>query len=174
MDVYAETEVVEEEDELLLMGIDEPSSYSHAKGSKDWRQVMQNEIDSIERNKTWELTKLPPGSKVIGLKWIYKLKKDAEGNIIKYKARLVAKGYVQEKGVDFDELFAPVTRLETVRLLLALAARNSWQVHHLDVKTAFLNGELKEDVYVSQPKGFSKPGKDGYVYKLFKALYELR
>lgn len=116
---------------------------------------MQNEIDSIEKNNTWELTSLSPGHKVIDLKRIYKLKNDADGNVVKHKARLVAKGYVQEKGVDFYEVFAPVTRLETVRLLLALAAKNSWQVHHLDVKTAFLNGEIKEMSMFLIPKGLS-------------------
>lgn len=135
---------------------------------------MQCEIDSIEKNETWKLTSLPPGQKVIDLKWVYKLKRDAEGNIVKHKARLVAKGYVQKKGVDFDELFAPVTRLETVRLLLALAAKNSWEVHHMDVKMAFLNGEIKEEVYVSQPEGFVKKGQEKLVYKLYKALYGLR
>lgn len=95
---------------------------------------MEAEIDSIEKNGTWKLVELPAGQKVIGLKWIFKLKKDAAGNITKHKARLVAKGYAQEHGIDYEEVFAPVTRLETVRLLLALAAKNSWEVHHMDVK----------------------------------------
>lgn len=117
---------------------------------------------------------MPPGHKVIGLKWVYKLKKDANGEIQKYKARIVAKGYVQRQGIDFEEIFAPVTRLETVRMLLALAAKNGWEVHHLDVKTAFLNGEIMEEVYVSQPEGFIQKGKETLVYKLIKALYGLR
>lgn len=105
---------------------------------------------------------------------MYKLKKDTEGNVVKYKARLVAKGYVQVHGVDFEEIFAPVTRLETVRLLLALSAKYGCEVHHLDVKSAFLNGELDEVVYVSQPQGFVKKGQEQMVYRLFKALYGLR
>lgn len=117
---------------------------------------------------------MPTGQKVIGLKWIFKLKKDASGKIVKHKARLIAKGYVQEHGVDFDEIFPPVTRLETVRLLLALLAKNGWEVHHLNVKTTFLNGELSEDVYVAQPEGFEKVGQKHMVYKLMKALYGLR
>lgn len=173
-DIYNATEEIELEDELMLMGINEPSAYKHAVKDHVWRQAMKSEMESIEKNGTWELTELPPGHKVIGLKWIYKIKRDANGNIVKHKARLVAKGYVQEKGVDFDEFFAPVTRLETVRLLLALAAKNSWEVHHLDVKTAFLNGDIKEEVYVMQPEGFVKKGKEKLVYKLFKALYGLR
>lgn len=108
-------------------------------------------MESIEKNKTWVLTDLPEGHKAIDLKWVYKLKRDTEGKIQKYKARLVAKGYVQRYGIDYEEVFAPVTRLESVRLLLALAAKNGWEVHHLDVKSAFPNGEIQEEVYVCQP-----------------------
>lgn len=129
---------------------------------------------AVEKNRTWELTELPQDRKPIDLKWIYKIKRDASGNIVKYKARIVAKGYVQKQGVDYDEVFAPVTRIETIRLLLALAAKGGWEVHHLDVKTAFLNGEIKEEVYVRQPEGFVKNGKEHLVYKHFKALYGLR
>lgn len=143
-DIIKNTEPIELDEELLLMGIDEPTSYKQANKDMEWGKAMIQEMKSIERNKTWHLTELPKGHKAIGLKWIYKLKRDANGKINKYKARLVAKGYVQEQGVDFDEIFAPVTRIETVRLLLALAAWNSWRVHHLDVKTAFLNGEIHE------------------------------
>lgn len=143
-DIIKNTEPIELDEELLLMGIDEPTSYKQANKDMEWGKAMIQEMESIERNKTWHLTELPKGHKAIGLKWIYKLKRDANGKINKYKARLVAKGYVQEQGVDFDEIFAPVTRIETVRLLLALAAWNSWRVHHLDVKTAFLNGEIHE------------------------------
>lgn len=114
------------------------------------------------------------GHKPIGLKWVFKLKKNANGEVVKHKARLVAKGYVQKKGIDFEEVFAPVTRLDTVRLILALAANRGWEVHHLDVKTAFLNGELAEDVFVSQPEGFVKKGKEQMVLKLSKALYGLK
>nr|GFB40266.1 ribonuclease H-like domain, reverse transcriptase, RNA-dependent DNA polymerase [Tanacetum cinerariifolium] len=109
----------------------------------------------------------------IKLKWVYKAKRDAKGKIIKYKARLVAKGYVQEQGIDFDEVFTPVARIETVHLMLALAAYHGWQVH-LDVKSAFLHGDLKEEVYVTQPEGFIQQGNSGKVYKLTKALYGLR
>lgn len=97
------------------------------------------------------------------------MRKDANGNIIKYKARLVAKGYVQQYRIDFKEVCTPVTRLETVRLLLALSAKNKWEVHHMDVKTMFLNGEILEDVYVVQPEGYIKEGQEHFVYKLLKA-----
>ena len=102
------------------------------------------------------------------------MKKDSEGNVVKHKARLVAKGYVQWQGVDFEEVFAPVARLDTVRLILVLAANRGWEVHHMDVKTAFSNGDLEEEVYVSQPEGFTVKNKDHLVYKLSKALYSLR
>lgn len=119
---------------------------------------MNQEMEAVEKNRTWKLTELPTGRKAIGLKWIYKLKKDASGEVVKHKARIVAKGYVQKYGVDFEEIFTPVTRIETVRLLLAFAAKNDWEVHHLDVKTAFLNREIQEEIYVTQPEGFVKRG----------------
>jgi hypothetical protein len=105
---------------------------------------------------------------------VFKLKKNSAGEVIKHKARLVAKGYVQRAGVDFDEVFAPVARLDSVRLLLAIAAHAGWDVHHLDVKSAFLNGELEEEVYVTQPPGFERDGEEEKVLRLSKALYGLR
>ena len=116
---------------------------------------------------------LPPKHRAVGLKWVFKIKKDPDGNIVKYKARLVAKGYAQRFGVDFEEVFALVARIETVRVLLALAAQGGWEVHHMDVKSAFLNGELSETVYVQQPPGFVVDNGDK-VLKLRKALYGLK
>lgn len=158
-DVYNNTEEIELDEELWLMGIDEPVNYTQAANDTNWKKAMMQEMNSIEAKDTWKLTNLPPGQKIIGLKWIYKLKKDANGKVVKYKARLVAKGYVQEHGIDFDEVYAPVTRLETVRLLLALEAKNQWEVHHLDVKTTFLNGDIKEDVYVLNRRVLKGKGK---------------
>ena len=109
---------------------------------------------------------LPAGVKPIGLKWVFKIKRNADGSISKYKARLVAKGYVQKHGVDYDEVSAPVARIETICLIIALAASNGWEVHHLDVKTAFLHRELKEEVFVVQPEGFIVAGQEHKVYKL--------
>lgn len=161
-------------DELMLLKAEEPTHYSEAVSEQEWVEAMKTEVEMIEKNNTWELTDLPAGHKPVGLKWVYKLKKDTEGNVVKHKARLVAKGYVQRKGIDYNEVFAPVARLETIRLLLALAAKEGWQVHHLDVKSAFLNGELLEEVYVTQPDGFVKKGQESKVYRLLKALYGLR
>lgn len=171
-DIYNETEEVDEE--LLMAGVDEPVCFSQAVKETEWKEAMDCEISAIERNNTWKLTDLPAGHKAIDLKWVYKVKRDTNGEILKHKARLVAKGYVQRYGVDFEEVFAPVTRLETVRLLLALAAKNQWEVHHLDVKSAFLNGQLYEEVYVNQPEGYVQKGAEKKVYRLFKALYGLR
>jgi hypothetical protein len=135
---------------------------------------MQSEMDAVEKNCTWELADLPRGHSAITLKWVFKLKRDEAGAIVKHKARLVARGFVQWEGINFDDTFAPVARMESVRLLLALAAQKSWCVHHMDVKSAFLNGDLKEEVYVHQPPGFAIPGKEGTVLRLRKALYGLR
>lgn len=136
-----------------------------------WRNACEDEIRSIEKNNTWTLVDLPSDCKAIGLKWIFKVKRNSDGSINKYKARLVAKGYIQKHGIDFDEVFAPVARIETVRLIIGMAASYAWELHHLDVKTAFLYGDLKEYVYVSQPEGFIVKGKESKVYKLKKALY---
>ncbi|GJW27623.1 zinc finger, CCHC-type containing protein [Tanacetum coccineum] len=163
-----------ENTEELLLAEDEPKNYKEASSDQKWIEAMKVELDSINRNNTWELTTLPKGHKAIGLKWVFKTKKDANGNIIKHKARLVAKGYIQQHGIDFEEVFAPVARMETIRLLLAIAANNKWEVHHLDVKSAFLHGDLKEEVYVTQPEGFIKRQDNGKVYRLIKALYGLR
>lgn len=133
---------------LCLVAAEEPGSVQEAMSEQCWRQAMQAEMQAIEANQTWEVSVLPPKHKAIGLKWVFKVKKDPEGKVIKYKARLVAKGYAQRYGVDFDEVFAPVARIETVRVLLALAAQGGWEVHHMDVKSAFFNGDLTETVYV--------------------------
>ncbi|KAG7554412.1 Integrase catalytic core [Arabidopsis suecica] len=164
----------EEGEDLLLLLNNEPRDFYEASESKEWIQACEDELQSIEKNKTWNLVDLPIGVKPIGLKWVFKLKRNSDGSINKHKARLVAKGYVQKYGVDFDEVFAPVARLETIRLLVNLAASSGWEIHHLDVKTAFLHGELKETVYVTQPEGFEEKGSESKVYKLNKALYGLR
>jgi hypothetical protein len=135
---------------------------------------MTEEISSIKENNTWDLVNLPVGHRPIGLKWVYKLKKNPSGEIVKHKTRLVAKGYVHKVGVDFDEVYAPVARLDSVRMLLALAAQEKWMVHHMDVKSAFLNGDLREVVYAIQPPGFVVKGQEHKVYKLRKALYGLK
>jgi hypothetical protein len=162
------------DERLLLASEAEPATFEEALRYENWRLAMLDEFTSIEDNNTWVLVDPPPGVRAIGLKWVFKTKRDEARLISKYKGRLVAKGYVQRQGVDFDEVFAPVARLESVRLLLACAAAEGWKVHHMDVKSAFLNGELLEDVYVEQPPGFVKKGEEHKVLHLIKALYGLR
>ena len=174
--VYDTTDEVHEYEYsgVCYFAAEEPKNVEEALSEKCWREAMVTEMNSIQSNKTWELSELPAGHRAIGLKWVFKVKKDPNGNIIKHKARLVAKGYAQREGVDFDEVFAPVARIETVRLLIALAAQMSWEIHHMDVKSAFLNGELMEEVYVQQPPGFVVENGSGKVLKLRKTLYGLR
>jgi len=160
--------------ELHLTHSGEPISYAEAKDDPAWQAAMKEELRAVERNGTWELVSPRAGHRPISLKWVYKLKKDEKGDVIKHKARLVARGFVQQEGVDYEDVFAPVARIESVRLLLALAAQEGWTVHHMDVKSAFLNGELKEEVYVQQPPGFAIPGEESKVYRLHKALYGLK
>ena len=161
--------------EWLLMSIDEePWNFSEAKSMTVWVKACEDEITSIEKNHTWILVDLPAGAKAIGLKWVFKIKRNPDGSVNKYKARLVAKGYVQRHGIDYDEVFAPVARIETICLIISLAASHGWEVYHLDVKTIFLHGDLKEEVYVKQPEGFEVKGSEEKVYKLSKALYGLK
>jgi hypothetical protein len=131
-------------------------------------------MDAVEKNCTWELADLPRGHNVVALKWVFKLKRDEAGVIVKHKAHLVACGFVQREGIDFNDTFAPVARTKSMRLFFALAAQKGWRIHHMDFKSVFLNSDLKEDVYVHQPPGFAIPGKEGKVLCLRKALYGLR
>jgi hypothetical protein len=131
-------------------------------------------MDAVEKNCTWELADLPHGHSAITLKWVFKLKRDEAGAIVTHKARLVARRFVQQEDIDFDDTFAPVARMESIRLLFALAAQEDWHVHHMNVKSAFLNDDLKEEVYVHQPSGFAIPGKEGKVLRLRNTLYGLR
>ena len=124
---------------------EEPVSYNEAQNSENWMTAMQCEYDAIMKNGTWSLCDLPPGKKAIGTKWVYKLKCKPDGSVERYKARLVAKGYAQEKGIDYEETFAPTCRMTTVRSICALAAHHGWNVHQLDIKAAFLNGDLHEE-----------------------------
>ncbi|GAA0162208.1 transmembrane signal receptor [Lithospermum erythrorhizon] len=156
------------------MGEEDPFIYEEAAKHEKWRTAMKNEMESIEKNKTWTLTSLPKGSKMIGVKWIYKTKRDGTGNVIKCKARLVAKGYSQKHGIEFNEVFALVARLDTIRLIIGLAPQKGWKLFQLDVKSAFLQGELDEEVFVAQPQGYTVKGKEDQVYKLHKALYGLK
>ncbi|KAJ0590261.1 putative RNA-directed DNA polymerase [Helianthus annuus] len=159
---------------FVLYASTDPTSYEEASKDAKWIEAMDREMDSINKNHTWVLVDPPKHQKPIGVKWIYKTKYDEKGNVDKYKARLVVKGYRQKYGIDYQEVFAPVIRFETVRIVLALAAHYGWYLHQMDVKTAFLNGKLNEQVYIEQPQGYIKHGEERKVCHLQRALYGLK
>ena len=134
--------------------------------SEKWQVAMKSEIESMYENQVWNLVDPPDGVRPIECKWIYKKKTDADGNITVYKARLVAKGFRQIQGIDYGETFSPVAMLKSVRILLVIAAYFDYEIWQMDVKTAFLNGKLTEDVYMTQPEGFDDPASAGKVCKL--------
>lgn len=141
-DLYRETERIDDNSYLCFFADTEPINFDEAVKDKRCRKAMDEEINAIEKNKTWELTTLSKEHAAIGVKWVFKTKKNAKGEVERYKARLVAKGYKQGQGIDYEEVFSPVTRLETVRLIIALAAQNKSKIFQIDVKSAFLNGFL--------------------------------
>ena len=154
--------------------IKEPKDLKEALHSEEkslWMDAMKEELKSIKENDTWELVDLPRGRKAIGCKWVFKVKKDEKGTVSRFKARLVAKGFSQKYGVDYDEVFAPVVRATTFRIMLSVAAERSYRVKHYDVKTAFLHGKLQEEIYMKQPPGFEESDK---VCRLKKGLYGLK
>ncbi|KAJ9556796.1 LOW QUALITY PROTEIN: hypothetical protein OSB04_011410 [Centaurea solstitialis] len=164
-------------DFLTYMVESEPKTYREAVTSSEgpqWKEAIKSEIDSILQNHTWELVDLPPGCKPLGYRWMFKKKMKADGTIDKYKARLVIKGYRQKEGLDYFDTYLPVTRITSIRLVLAIAAIRNLQIHQMDVKTAFLNGELDEEIYMEQPEGFVAKGKENKVCKLVKSLYGLK
>ena len=152
----------------------EPKKIEEALKDADWVTAMQEEINEFERNEVWKLVPRPKNISVVGTKWVFRNKTDSDGIITRNKARLVAKGYSQQEGIDYDETYAPVARLEAIRIFLAYAAHMKFKVFQMDVKSAFLNGELEEEVYVEQPPGFVDPRYPDYVYRLDKALYGLK
>ncbi|KAI3681195.1 hypothetical protein L6452_35980 [Arctium lappa] len=152
----------------------EPTRVSEALADPEWVISMQEELNQFDALQIWRLVPKPKGKTIIGTKWVFKIKKDEDGTVIRNKARLVAKGYRQEEGIDYDETYAPVARLEAIRMFLAYAAHKNFTVFQMDMKTAFLNGILKEEVYVSQPEGFVNHEKPNHVYIFDKALYGLK
>jgi len=128
-----------------------------------WRKAIIDELKALTDNNTWILTPLPSGKKTIGNKWIFKVKYNVDGSVERHKARLVAKGYNQTKGLDYMETFSPVAKMTTIRLLLTLAAAHNWFLHQLDVNTAFLRGDLEEEVYMNIPLGMQTVENRGLV-----------
>ncbi|MCI32538.1 retrovirus-related pol polyprotein from transposon tnt 1-94, partial [Trifolium medium] len=129
----------------LLAGA-EPINYIDALNDNKWKQAMIEELTAIEKNQTWEMVNLPVDKKAIAVKWVFKLKLNPDGSVAKYKARLMARGFLQREGLDYSEVYSPVARIETVRLVVAIANARDWPMYHLDVKSAFLNGPLEEVV----------------------------
>ncbi|KAJ0496011.1 putative RNA-directed DNA polymerase [Helianthus annuus] len=138
-----------------------------------WERAMKDEMSSLDKNKTWVLVKLPPDKRALQNKWVFRVKEEHDGSK-RYKARLVVKGFQQKKGVDYDEIFSPVVKMTTIRLVLSIVVAEKLHLEQLDVKTAFLHGDLDEDIYMAQPKGFKVVGKENWVCKLKKSLYRLK
>lgn len=161
----------------LLTEDGKPSTFHEAmKGQESslWMAAMQEEIEALHKNKTWDLVQLPQRRKAIGNKWVYKIKRNGNDQVERYRARLVVKGFAQKEGIDFNEIFSPVVRLTTIRVILAMCATFDLYLEQLDVKTAFLHGELEEEIYMLQPEGFEEQGKENLVCRLNKSLYGLK
>ncbi|GJT40836.1 putative ribonuclease H-like domain-containing protein [Tanacetum coccineum] len=152
---------------------EEPKRVSKALSDPAWVEAMQEELLQFKLQNVWVLVDLPKGHRAIGTKWVYRNKKDERGIVIRNKARLVAQGHTQEEGIDYDEVFAPVARIEAIRIFLAYASYMGFTVYQMDVKSAFLYGQIEEEVYVCQPPGFEDPDHPDKVYKVVKALYGL-
>ena len=168
---------IDEYIDIAFLGSEDPISIEEALESKlshHWKEAADSEYKSLMDNETWDLVELPSGRKPIGCKWVFKTKQDCNGKVERYKARLVAKGYSQKHGVDYDETFSPVVRYSSIRALLAFAVKNRMLIHQMDVVTAFLNGTLEEEIYMEQPPGYIKEGKERLVCKLKKSLYGLK
>lgn len=155
----------------------EPKTIQEAlasKHAKHWKIATDSEYESLVEKKTWELVELPQDREAIGCKWVFKVKYTSDGKVDRFKGRLVAKGFSQKYSVDYDETFAPVVRFSSIRALLAFAVQNNMLIHQMDIVTAFLNGELSEEIYMQQPDGYVIPGKEHLVCKLKKSLYGLK
>ncbi|KAK8701481.1 hypothetical protein V6N13_019868 [Hibiscus sabdariffa] len=163
--------------DVILVDHDEPKTYQEVVSSPDsekWLEAMRSEMDSMSDNQVWTLVEPPEGIKPIGCKWVFKKKTDMDGNLQTYMGRLVAKGYRQIHGIDYDETFSPVAMFKSIRILLAIAAFHDYEIWQMDVKTAFLNGKLEENVYMTQPEGFVTPENAGKVCKLQRSIYGLK
>ncbi|GJV77015.1 putative ribonuclease H-like domain-containing protein [Tanacetum coccineum] len=158
---------------VCFLSQEEPKRVSQALRDPAWVEAMQEELLQFKLQKVWILVDLPKGHRAIGTKWVYRNKKDERGIVIRNKARLVAQGHTQEEGIDYDEVFAPVARIEAIRIFLAYASYMGFMVYQMDVKSAFLYGQIEEEVYVCQPPGFEDPDHPNKVYKVVKALYGL-
>lgn len=154
-----------------------PTTFKSAMESSNaakWKEACDSEVDSLHKNTTWSFVPLPTGRKAIGCRWVFRVKENQSGEIERFKARLVAKGCSQKHGIDYEETFAPVAKLTSIRVLLSLAAKYSLTVHQMDVKTVFLNGSLDEDIYMVQPDGYVDEERPDHVCHLKRSLYGLK
>lgn len=150
----------------------EPKTFDEAiksRHSENWFNAMKDEIESLHKNKTWKLVPRAENKSVIDCKWVFKVKKEIDGE--RFKARLVAKGFTQKEGIDYSEIFAPVAKFTTIRVMLALVAHFNWELIQMDVKTTFLHGEIDKEIFMKQPPGFEDKMKPNHVCLLKKALY---
>jgi Reverse transcriptase (RNA-dependent DNA polymerase) len=137
-------------------------------------KAIEETMESMRSNNVWKLVDLPEGRKAIGNKWVLKIKRLADGSIDRYKARLVVKGYTQQEGIDYEEIFSPVVRFTSIRLILATVAGLDLELHQMDVKTVFLNGNLEEEIYMEQPASFVVEGQEHKVCELLRSIYGLK
>ncbi|BFG30843.1 hypothetical protein CerSpe_171170 [Prunus speciosa] len=151
-----------------------PTRVDEAFNDPKWAEAMNIEMEALQKNNTWDIVDRPKGMKLVGCRWVFTVKYNADGTVERYKARLVAKGFTQTYGVDYHDTFAPVAKMNTVRVLLSLAVNLDWTLRQFDVKNAFLHGELEEEVYMSLPPGYSITGGTGNVCKFKKVLYGLK
>ncbi|CAL9015427.1 unnamed protein product [Prunus brigantina] len=166
-----------QESEHDVNSIEDPMNYKQAissEKSENWWGAMKSELSSMEKNGVWKLVNQPQGCKPIGCKWVFKTKRNSKGQVDRYKARLVAKGYTQQEGIDYNETYSPVSTKDSFRVIMALVAHFDLHLHQMDVKTAFLNGNLEEDIYMKQPEGFIQEKGENLVCKLCKSIYGLK
>jgi hypothetical protein len=157
--------------------MDDPASYKEvvmSENLKKWLETMEDELSSMSSNGVWDLVEISDGAKKVGCKWVYKTKYDSKGKIKRVKARLVAKGFTQREGIDYTETFSPVSNKDSFQIVMALVAHYDLELHQMDVKTVFLNGDLQENVYMAQSEGFVMKGKEHMGYKLKKSIYGLK
>ena len=155
----------------------DPKTFSQAMSSKEsnsWYNVIYEGMNSMISNRVWHLIELPNGVKLVGCKWVFKTKKDSLGNIERHKARFVAKGFTEREGIDYTETFSPVSKKNSLQIIMALVAHFDFDLHQMDVKMTFLNGNLEEEVYMKQPEGFSSSEGEHLVCKLKKSIYGLK
>lgn len=151
-----------------------PRNIQEALDDPNWKVAVLEEMNALRKNNTWEIVDLPRDKKIVGCKWVFSVKYKADGSIERYKARLVAKGFTQTYGIDYQETFAFVAKINSIRVLLSLAINSNWPLHQLDVKNAFLNGDLEEEVFMRLPPGFEERLGLDKVCRLRKSLYGLK